>query len=235
MDLAFDELRSSDSSFIAHVWRSHSEAAGQFISMADIHCGIVVSNLSGKLWVTFRGPETAWSPAVVLQDAEWLGIVLRPGVYLSVMPPAWVMDRRDLTFPGSRRRGFAFAGMSVEVPGFSNAEDLVRRLFREGLLSYDPLVAAVLQKRTVDMSERNTQRRFRHATGLVPTTALQIERARRAARLLKNGRSVTDVAFTVGYYDQPHMTRSFKRFIGVSPARLPSQDRIESLSFLYEE
>jgi hypothetical protein len=234
MDLQYDDMRPSDNLFIDHVWRSHSETAGSFISMADIHSSIVISRFSGKTWVTFRGPEAYWTPAFAPSEAEWLGIVLSPGAYLSSLPPARIMDRQDFTVEGSRLRGFSFGGFCLEIPNFSNAEGIVERLDRSGLLHYDPLVAEVLRKQTPSMSVRNIQRRFHHATGLVPIRAFQIERARLAARQLKDGRPIIDVAFSCGYFDQSHMTRSFKKFIGISPSLVSSLDRAQILSFLQE-
>jgi methylphosphotriester-DNA--protein-cysteine methyltransferase len=48
----------------------------------------------------------------------------------------------------------------------------------------------------------------------------QIERARQAAALLEQGLSILDVVCEAGYFDQPHLTRSLKRFIGQTPAQI---------------
>jgi hypothetical protein len=37
-----------------------------------------------------------------------------------------------------------------------------------------------------------------------------------------------------GYFDQPHLTRSVKHFIGQTPAQLLDEDRADQLSFLYK-
>jgi AraC-like DNA-binding protein len=37
-----------------------------------------------------------------------------------------------------------------------------------------------------------------------------------------------------GYYDQPHMTRALKRFVGQTPAEIINEGRREPLSFLYK-
>jgi methylphosphotriester-DNA--protein-cysteine methyltransferase len=60
----------------------------------------------------------------------------------------------------------------------------------------------------------------------------QIQRARLAARLLVNGRSVLDTTFEAGYFDQAHLTRSLKRLIGTTPARLSREK--PQLSFSYK-
>ena len=75
------------------------------------------------------------------------------------------------------------------------------------------------------------QRRFLRSTGLPRGAILQIERARRATRLLRQGRSILDATHQAGYYDQAHLTRSLKRWIGQTPARVGRPD--QQLSFLY--
>jgi methylphosphotriester-DNA--protein-cysteine methyltransferase len=60
----------------------------------------------------------------------------------------------------------------------------------------------------------------------------QIDRARRAASLLADGRSILDTTYEAGYFDQAHLTRSFRQLIGITPARL-IRDRPQ-LSFSYK-
>jgi methylphosphotriester-DNA--protein-cysteine methyltransferase len=62
----------------------------------------------------------------------------------------------------------------------------------------------------------------------------QIERARYATLLLRCGVSIPDAAHQAGYFDQPHLTRSIKQFIGHTPAELLDEDRSDQLSFLYK-
>ena len=62
-------------------------------------------------------------------------------------------------------------------------------------------------------------RRFREQTDLTPhafQTNLRIERAR---ALLNAGLAPAAVAAECGFADQPHLTRVFKRAVGVSPGR----------------
>jgi AraC-like DNA-binding protein len=62
-------------------------------------------------------------------------------------------------------------------------------------------------------------RRFRQQTGLTPhafQTNVRIEQAR---RLLSAGGAIAEVAAACGFADQPHLTRTFKRAVGVTPGR----------------
>lgn len=69
------------------------------------------------------------------------------------------------------------------------------------------------------MSKRSLIRLFRNHTGLPPHTYLSQLRVNKAVELLRNGRPAADVAATCGFCDQSHMTRTFRRFLGVTPSR----------------
>ena len=58
---------------------------------------------------------------------------------------------------------------------------------------------------------------FTREFGMPPYTYLTQVRVARACELLREGRPVSDTAFTVGFHDQSHLTRFFKRIVGVPP------------------
>lgn len=60
-------------------------------------------------------------------------------------------------------------------------------------------------------------RAFRAATGLPPHTYLNQQRVRRARELLDDGTPPAEVAVCTGFADQAHLTRHFKRVVGVPP------------------
>jgi AraC-like DNA-binding protein len=62
-------------------------------------------------------------------------------------------------------------------------------------------------------------RAFTRAYGLPPHQYLTGRRIDMARRLLLAGNPPADVALATGFYDQPHLTRTFRRLLGVSPAR----------------
>ncbi|WP_433255650.1 AraC family ligand binding domain-containing protein [Streptosporangium sp. CA-135522] len=61
-------------------------------------------------------------------------------------------------------------------------------------------------------------RAFKSATGLPPHAYLNTLRVRRARSLLDSGMPAARVATEVGFTDQAHLTRHFKRIVGVPPA-----------------
>jgi AraC-like DNA-binding protein len=71
----------------------------------------------------------------------------------------------------------------------------------------------------VGRSHRHLVALFREQVGTTPKIAAQVLRYERAARLLARGdMSPARVAAVCGYADQPHLTREFARFAGMTPA-----------------
>ncbi|MEJ1975579.1 MAG: AraC family transcriptional regulator [Acetobacteraceae bacterium] len=60
-------------------------------------------------------------------------------------------------------------------------------------------------------------RAFERATGMSPHTYQRQARIRFAAGLIKLGHPLRDVAAASGFADQAHLTRSFRRTLGVTP------------------
>ena len=231
-DFIVFEDRPSDSPFVERVWRSHSTRAGTFLSVAASHCGLVVARVRGNVRVTLRGPETRPSIADCPADGEWLGITFALGSFLPRYPAAMLRDRQDVDLPAATCRTFWLSGSTWEYPSFENAESFVARLVEAGLLARDPAVTAALDGDEDALSRRSAQRHFLYATGMTQTAYRQIERARHAANLLRQGASIHDAIDQAGYFDQAHLTRSLRRLIGETPARIRRQER--QLSFLYK-
>jgi AraC-like DNA-binding protein len=58
---------------------------------------------------------------------------------------------------------------------------------------------------------------FTHEYGMPPHRYLTGRRLDRARRLLLAGQPAAAVAHEVGFFDQSHLTRHFKRLLGVTP------------------
>jgi AraC-like DNA-binding protein len=210
-----------DSPFIERIWRAKIESVGTFISQAATHCEMVIIRYQGKTMVTVRGPETKASfLPVQWVGAEFFGITFITGVFVRQLPPRDLIDRRDANLPEASNQSFWLAGSPWQIPNYENADTFVNRLVRENLLVRDPVVEAVLEGRSPDFSIRSVQYRFLQSTGLTLATIHQIKRARLAATLLEQGVSILDAVHLTGYADQPHMTRSLKRYIGQTPAQV---------------
>jgi hypothetical protein len=215
------EERPSDSPLVERIWRAHSEQAGIFLSQAKIYGEIVLTRYQGKTVLTVRGPETKATPMnFSWTGAEFLGIDLKPGIFLPELPPGQIMDLRDANLPEASNNAFWLCGSVWRYPDYDNADTFIAWLAHAGLLMRDPVVEAVLHGHPHDMSPRSVQYRFLRATGLTQRLIQQIERARQAAALLEQGWSIPDVMYTAGYFDQPHLTRALKRFMGQTPGQI---------------
>ena len=61
------------------------------------------------------------------------------------------------------------------------------------------------------------RRVFRAATGLSPYAYLIQLRVMRAGDLLRRGVPIAAAAVATGFVDQSHLTRTFKRYMGLPP------------------
>jgi methylphosphotriester-DNA--protein-cysteine methyltransferase len=130
-----------------------------------------------------------------------------------------LLDSQTVLPEAAGREAFWLHGSAWQFPDFENVETFVDRLAREGTLVYDPLVEAALNDQPQQVSSRTLRHRFLRATGLSRDHIRQFERARRAASLLGQGLPILDTVYEAGYFDQPHLTRELKRFIGKTPAQ----------------
>jgi AraC-like DNA-binding protein len=67
------------------------------------------------------------------------------------------------------------------------------------------------------MSQFHLIRVFKKHTGLSPYAYLEQIRVTRAKELLRSGQTIADTAYELGFNDQSHFTKTFKRFTGTTP------------------
>jgi AraC-like DNA-binding protein len=220
MGFNFD-LRPSDSPLVESIWRTYSVGGGSFISTAASHWEMVVTKQKDKITFSIRGPETIASPAPIPEDAEFLGIVFKRGVFMPYLPKTDLVNTA-VHLSESLKNSFSFFGGAWQFPTFENVDTFVKQWVRNDLLAQDQVVDDVLRGHSADLSIRSLQRRFLYVTGLTHKTIQQIERARQASSLLQSGASILDATYQAGYFDQAHLTRSLKLFYGQTPKEIAS-------------
>jgi hypothetical protein len=215
------ERRTSRSPVVEETWWSRSEPEDSFMSVAECHWEMCVTRQRGSAWLTVRGPQTRASVTPIPDDAEFFGLRFALGTFMPDLPPGQLVDRAVTLRPGTDG-SFWLDGDAWELPGPDTADVFVDRLVRAGLLVHDPVAPAALAGDVEGLSARSVERRVSRATGLTRGMIRQIRRAERAVELLSRGIAAPDAARQAGYADQPHLTRSLKRFVGQTPARIAS-------------
>jgi AraC-like DNA-binding protein len=223
--------RTSVSDYIDIIWRTQSDnAGGSFISTAAPNWEIVVTKQNGAVSLTVRGPETKAMLAPVPQNGDFLGISFKLGTFMPHLPAINFING-GLNLPEASSTSFWLQGSAWPFPTYDNADVFVDRLIRKGLLVRDQLVEATLQDQPQYASVRTVRRRFLQATGLPQKTIQQIERARQATALLQRGKPILDTVYETGYFDQAHMTKALKHFMGQTPNQIFRLEATQQTSF----
>jgi hypothetical protein len=219
MTIIFEE-RSSDSPYVETVTRGRTANDGCTIRPAEIHWHMVLRKLNGSVQLLVVGPWTSSGVISYGAGAELLWIKFKLGTFMPHLP---VRDYRDVetTLPGAASQSFWLKGSAWQYPDYENVETFVGRLVREDVLVHDPVVESALQGcPQEEISPRTVRHRFLQATGVTQGQIRQMKRAQQAAALLEQGVSILDAVFEAGYFDQPHLTRSLKQYIGYTPAQI---------------
>jgi AraC-like DNA-binding protein len=216
---AIFEGRLSDSPYIEKIWRGYVERDYSPVCPADVRWNLLFTKQHGRVRVSVEGATSQFVPKNQFEGSEFLVIKFKLGVFMPLLPAGSLLNS-DAVLPGATSHSFWLKGSAWQLPNFENAETFVERLARDGLLVREPIVNAVLNNQPLAISSRTVRRRFLLATGLTPTTIQQIERAQQAAALLESGVSILDAVYQFGYADQPHLTRSLRRFLGQTPAQI---------------
>lgn len=218
MTIVFEE-RLSDSPYIEMVTHGYTVGGGSTIRPAEINWHMVFTRHDGRMHPLFVGPLTSSGVVEYGGEAEILWIKFKLGVFIPQLPTREFLDTQTL-LPEASTKTFWLNSMSWQFPDFENVDTFVDHLARREALVSDPVINAVLQGHPHDLSPRTVRHRFLHATGLPQNHIFQFERAKQAVALLERGTSILDTVYEVGYYDQPHLTRALKQWIGYTPAQI---------------
>jgi AraC-like DNA-binding protein len=99
-------------------------------------------------------------------------------------------------------------------PGTARAVRAARALLEEAFAQ--PLSLAALAE-AAQLPPGRLARAFRAEVGLPPHAYLELVRVEQAKSRLRRGDPIADVAFATGFADQSHLTRRFRRVVGVTP------------------
>ena len=119
-----------------------------------------------------------------------------------------------------REYGAPVLGPKRQYGGGLPPEKLVRAVeYIQDQLDTELTVSGIAK--AVYMSPHHFKRLFKQSTGQSPYQYVVEARVRKAKELLTTGKfTISEAAFHVGFADQSHLTRHFKRVFGLPPKRL---------------
>jgi AraC-like DNA-binding protein len=165
-------------------------------------------------------------PEPVIHDRELVTLVRRTAdAVLAGDEPLHAQESLDRMLLAAVRRHAPHTGRTgVAVragrAGSDKGVRLVRELLHEQYVSrpLDDHLSADELAQAAGLSRFQMYRLFREACGLSPSAYLRQLRLRSARRLLAAGEPPARVASVVGFADQAHLTRWFRRTYGITPA-----------------
>jgi hypothetical protein len=211
--------RRSGSPYVASIMQGRTLSDDSPTRPAECHWHMVFVRKDGEARVVLVGPWTTAGFTHYAEGAEILWVKFELGTFMPHMPAGRFLDTETI-LPGASNRSFWLKGSAWQFPDYENAETFVDGLVRNGVLLRDPIVDAVLAGRPQGVSPRTVRHRFLRSTGLTQSRIRQIERAQQAATLLQRGKPISDAVHEAGYFDQPHLTRSLKQWVGHTPAQI---------------
>jgi hypothetical protein len=218
MSIIYEE-RSSDSPYVETITRGWTASDGSTIRPAEVHWHMVFVRHNGRVQALVVGPWTSAGVVSWAEGAEILWIKLKLGTFMPHLPPRDFLDVETI-LPGAASQSFWLNGSAWQFPDYDNVETFIDRLVRADVLVRDPVVNTVLQDQPQEMASRTVRHRFLRTTGLTQSHIRQMKRAQQATVLLQQGVSILDTVYEVGYFDQPHMTRALKQFMGHTPGQI---------------
>ena len=211
--------RSSPHPWIDTVWQTVCLDDGVYRATPDGAWDLILAvSPDGEPLVFLTGQAT--EPVDVPYQAGEHSVVVSFAAHVYLATESEVRTGAAVRFLPVAGDRFDLDGTSLPLPTFENAEDLIDRMIRAGLLKSDDLVAKAFSENPKAASKRSVQLHFKRTTGITQKDFQMIRRAQEAVRRLKRGEAPAAVAADLGYSDQPHMIKSIKTIMGHLPSNL---------------
>lgn len=193
-----------------HQFTGHYEAdPGQFVlgSLAVLRKVPLMAGEPSAIQVHIKASRRKGDAAL----EECLG----PNIFTNAQYNMIEFDRDLLAEPLTRTRDEAWKTTDALQSTIKTADLLLQNIADHELSKLDPV------SKRVGLSARTLQRRLKYCG--VDFDALRDETRRsQSLQLMATGRyTATEIAYMVGYSDQAHFTRAFKRWTGSAPSRYP--------------
>jgi len=129
------------------------------------------------------------------------------------------LGREDFAFSFLHELAIQHSTASIPLSGNGNEDFAVRRTKQFLDEHYAERVSLQELSRLTRLSAYHLNRSFCQKIGIPPHEYQLQVRIMKAKSLLRLGRSISETASLVGFVDQSHFTRHFKRSVGVTPGK----------------
>jgi AraC-like DNA-binding protein len=153
----------------------------------------------------------------LIEDQGTIGRFLK--VHRSMEDHEPDLGRDDFAFSFLHELAVRHSAASIALPGNGNEDSAIRRTKRFLDEHYAERVSLHELAKLMRLSAYYLNRTFRRKIGMPPHEYQVQVRIMKAKSFLRLGRSISETASLVGFVDQSHFTRHFKRFVGVTPGK----------------
>ena len=208
------EEKLSQSPLVDFLWCSEKRTDGVYVASADASWDMIFTRThGGKTKVLLCGPSFRTAQVPYSSGDKHIGICYKPWAILTGIPMTTMLNGGEI-LPMPSEDTFVLQGITWKFPTYENIDEFVAGQEKRGCLKADPMIRDVLENQPVNMSLRSIQRYFMKTMGMSPRRVRQINNARAAVKLLRQGYTLSEVAYELDYADLPHMTRMLRRFTG---------------------
>lgn len=173
--------------------------------------------------LTGRNRATPFFAAVRVDDSWAARSILRLHEAIEREAEEMEIEARFLHTLAQLIERYADAPVSEQKPG--KEKEAIRRARRYIEEHFAQGVTLEQLAQHVALSPYYLLRAFCAEVGMPPYAYLESVRIRHTQRLIEAGRPLAQIAAELGFSSQSHMTRSFKRIIGVTPGRYAREIR----------
>jgi AraC-like DNA-binding protein len=199
------------------------------VAPGDVHANRKIGCSFRCLLLEFRGLQKAVEQFVernisglnfsseLIEDQRTLEQFLK--VHRAMESDDLDLGREDLAHSFLHELALRHGTANIPLPRNGNEDFAIRKTKHFLDEHYAERVSLHELARLMRMSAYHLNRTFRRKIGMPPHEYQVQVRIMRAKAFLRLGRSISETASLVGFVDQSHFTRHFKRFVGVTPGK----------------
>ncbi len=195
-------------------WTSCPTHSSEILIFPDGCRDVILRRQPGERWQWFLSDlDHAARSLTVSAGSEYIGRRLRPGVSVDLGALSRALSNVTAENVADSR-----------IAECCTADVRIEELLAVLAAGSDAKSAAAL----AGTSLRTLQRTTVALTGRAPLFWTRLARVRRAAIAVRNGASAIQTATELGFTDQPHMSREFRHWLGVTPGQVARRDPVTS-------